>query len=213
MGGVRIDEKAESDVPGLYAAGEASGGIHGGGRLGGNGISSPLVFGARAGMSAAMRARSMDRPEPDEAEVNEKREHLREISKRKASREGDVKALTTEFRSLMWEHAGVIRSKQDLETALLSIDRIHMENIPKLYAENPRQLLRAVELMKMVDVGEMIARAALMRTETRTCHFRIDYPKMDNKKWLKNILLRKKDGKMKLWTEPVVVTRLQPPEG
>jgi len=81
-----------------------------------------------------------------------------------------------------------------------------------LYAENPRQLMKAVELMKMLDVGEMIARAALMRRDSRTCHYRLDYPETDNKNWLKNVLLRKEDGEMKLWTEPVVVTRIQPPE-
>jgi succinate dehydrogenase/fumarate reductase flavoprotein subunit len=211
LGGIRINENGETDVPGLYAAGEVTGGVHGAGRLGGNALSDCLVFGARAGISAALRAKSVQMLDLDPAQVEEKKERIREISRRGRSDEGDVKNLTAEFKSLMWERAGVVRSGPDLETALSEIERIREENLPYLYADNPRQLMRAIELMKMVDVGEMIARAALMRTDSRTCHYRIDYPETDNRNWLKNILLRKEGDKMRLWTEPVIITRMQLP--
>jgi len=212
LGGIRIDENGGSDVPGLYAAGEVTGGVHGAGRLGGNALSDCIVFGARAGRSAAIRAKSIKMPDIDPAQVDEKRGRVREISRREPSEEGDVEAVTAEFKSLMWEHVGVVRSGQDLEAALAGIDRIRRENLPHLYVRNPRELMRALELVKMVSVGEMIARPALMREDSRTCHYRIDHPERDNRNWLKNILLRREDGKMRLWTEPVVVTRIQPPE-
>jgi succinate dehydrogenase/fumarate reductase flavoprotein subunit len=212
LGGIRINENGESDVPGLYAAGEVTGGIHGSARIGGNALSDCIVFGARAGRSAATRAKSIQRPKLDSAQVKEKIEQIQEITKRKPSDKGDVKKATEKLKSLMWEHVGVVRSEADLKTALAEIDRIRRENFPHLYAENPRQLMRAIELIKMLDVGEMIARAALMRTDSRVCHYRIDYPKTDNKNWLKNIFLRRDGQKMKLWTEPVVITRLKPPE-
>ena len=107
----------------------------------------------------------------------------------------------------------MVRSKEDLETALAAIARIRGEGLSRLYAENPRELMRAVELVKMVSVGEMIARSALMRTERRGgCHYRVDYPERDDKNWLRNVCLRREGGGMSLWTEPVVVTRMRPPE-
>jgi aspartate oxidase len=68
------------------------------------------------------------------------------------------------------------------------------------------------EAMLMVDTAEMTAKAALMRTESRGGHFRLDYPQRDDKNWLKNIYIEKADGQMKLWTEPIAVTKL-PPKG
>lgn len=212
LGGIRINENAESDVPGLYAAGEVTGGIHGSARLGGNALSDCIVFGARAGRSAAMHAKSIKRLKLDPIQVKEKKERILEILKHKQSDKGDVDKLTARLKSLMWEHVGVVRSEEDLKTALNEINKIRKENLPYLYAENPRQLMKAIELIKMLTVGELIARAALMREDSRVCHFRVDYPKTDNKNWLKNIYIRREGDKMKLWTEPVVITRLKPPE-
>ena len=212
LGGIRINEDGETDVPGLYAAGEVTGGVHGAGRLGGNALSVCIVFGARAGRSAALRARSIQTPDVDATQVEERKERIREITRRGRSDKGGVKKLTAELKSLMWERVGVVRDGQGLETSLSEIDGIREERLPYLYAENPRQLMRAVELMKMLDAGEMIATAALMRRDSRTCHYRLDHPETDNRNWLKNVLLRKEDGEMRLWTEPVVITRMPPPE-
>jgi succinate dehydrogenase/fumarate reductase flavoprotein subunit len=210
LGGIRINEDGETDVSGLYAAGEVTGGIHGGGRIGGNALSDCLVFGARAGKSAALYARSSPLPDIDHGQVKEMKEQILEISNREPSDKGDVKHLTAKLKSLMWEHVGVVRSKRGLEIALEEMEKIREENLPYIYAENPRLLLRAFELIKMVDVGEMIARAALKREDSRTCHFRVDYPETDNRNWLRNVLLCKEKGKMRLWTEPVVITRIHP---
>ncbi len=212
LGGIRINENGESDVSGLYAAGEVTGGIHGSARLGGNALSDCIVFGARAGRNAAIHAKAVKRLDFGSDQVKEEMKRIKEISKREPNDKGEVKKLTDELKLLMWDYVGVIRSEEGLKTALDRINKIKRENLPYLYAENPRQLMKAVELTKMLVVGEMIARAALIRKESRTGHFRIDYPKTDNKNWLKNILLRKDGEKMKLWTEPIVITRIKPSE-
>lgn len=213
LGGIRINEKGESDVQGLYAAGEVTGGVHGAGRLGGNALTDCVVFGARAGMNAALHSKSVEMPDVDKAQIDYKKKQLVEITERYSTEGVDLKALTEDFKSLMWDHVGVVRNKEGLETAISAIDRIRREILPKLYARNPRELMKAVELMKMVNVGEMIARPALMRTESRGgCHYRSDYPKKDDLNWLKNIYLRREDAGMISWTEPLVVTRIMPSE-
>ena len=124
LGGIRINENGESTVPGLYAAGEVTGGVHGAGRLGGNALSDCIVFGARAGGSAALRARSVQSPDINLEQVDTLRKKIREIRGSKRSDNGDVKKLTAEFKSLMWERVGVVRDGSGLQTALSEIDRI-----------------------------------------------------------------------------------------
>lgn len=211
LGGIRINERGESDVVGLYAAGEVTGGVHGASRLGGNALSDCLVFGARAGMNAALRARSKAKPEIDPSLMAKSKERLREIASRVLSEDVAVKGLTSEIKALMWRHVGIVRSKESLETALDAIDHIRQERAPILHAGNPRELMRVVELGKMLDVGEMIARSALMREESRGgCHYRTDHPERDDENWLRNVTLRREGAEMKLSAEPIVVTRIDP---
>jgi succinate dehydrogenase / fumarate reductase flavoprotein subunit len=71
----------------------------------------------------------------------------------------------------------------------------------------------ALQLRNMIQVAEMIARSALMRTESRGVHYRKDYPNVDNDHWLKNIVIKQANGSMELTTKPVVITRFKPPAG
>jgi succinate dehydrogenase/fumarate reductase flavoprotein subunit len=115
----------------------------------------------------------------------------------------------------MWQYAGPLKSGDGLNTGLKELEKIRKENLPKLYAKNPLQLRGAIEVINMVLVGEAVARSALHRTETRGSFQRIDYPRRDDKNWLKNVLVKEEDGKMKVYTQAVelIWTRPKPKEG
>jgi len=204
MGGVRINEKCETNVSGLFAAGEVEGGIHGANRIGGNALTETQVFGARAGKFAAEKALSTPMPKVNEKQIEEERNRILEIYlRRKGVDAGKIKA---EVQGIMEKYVGVIRNAEELQKAINELVRIREEKLPKLWIGNEKSLENlgeALEVVNFVDVGEMVARAALMRTESRGAHYREDYPQQDDEKWLKNIIIRLEAGEMKLRTQPI----------
>ena len=103
----------------------------------------------------------------------------------------------------MLDHVGPIRHAAKLKKALKVLERIKDENLPQIYARSLRELREAVEALNMVTTGEMLARSALYRTESRGMHQRSDYPKRDDKNWLKNVFVKIENGDMKLFDRPV----------
>ncbi len=207
MGGLRINDKCETSVPGLYAAGEVCGGIHGANRLAGNALTDIFVFGALAGKNAAQRASQVevDSAIPDEA--NAEIERLQSLCGSQG--QGAIKQLQRQLRETMWHQAGIIRDKNSLEQALRELHslRPHTEAIQ---VNDPRDLTSAIELSNMVLVAEMICQAALMREESRGAHLRTDYREENNSKWLRHVLIFEKEGKVSLSSAPVDLYRLKP---
>lgn len=206
-GGLRANEWCETNLKGLYAAGEVA--------AGGHKLHHANIFGVRGGTRAAEYARSAKLPEfTDDVTgwIESKRRMMEEILSRGETPEGEPKKLREEIRSLMWRNVGVLRTKEGLENAVEELRRMRRENLPKLYAKNFRELRKAVEIVNMVDAGEATARAALYRTETRGLHHRLDCPERDDAKWIKNVVVRLEDGELRLETKPVVMTRFYPPK-
>src|SRR5687767_4310959 len=119
MGGVRVHpETQESTLPGLFAAGECGGGLHGANRLGGNSLSDLLVFGKRAGESAAARARELPEwPQIDEVEIDRvAKESLAPLERAEGP---NPYALHAELQHLMQRNVGIVRSEADLAEALV----------------------------------------------------------------------------------------------
>ena len=202
MGGIRIDENAETGVTGLYAAGEVCGGIHGANRLGGNAISETLVFGAIAGSRAAAAVARM-RPVPvPETEVNAGVERLRELAS--GTRREDPEQLWQSLRQTMWDRVGVIRDGLKLQRALGEIGALR-EQLRIASLADHRALYQAAKLGAAVTAAEMICRAALMRAESRGAHYRSDHPDEDNESWLKNIEISRRNDEMVLKAVPVPV--------
>ena len=213
LGGIRINEQCESSVPGLYAAGECAGLVHGAGRTAGNALTDCIVFGAIAGRNAAEYAASIRGSNVGVDVFREKESFLDGMLKEKRA-SLDSKEIKKAIKTIVWNCAGPARWEEGLKKGLNDLKRLQEEDIPRLQAAvQPFQLKEAIEAYYMATVGEMIMRSALLRKESRGGgHFRLDYKNEDNKNWLKNIIIRNVNGRMELDTVPVEITRFHPPQ-
>jgi fumarate reductase (CoM/CoB) subunit A len=213
MGGIRINERCETNVKGLYAAGEVVGGIHGANRLGGNSLTDTQVFGARAGLFAAAYASENELQEVDADQV--KREHERVCSIMENRDTIRPHVIRRKIQNLMWNNVGIFRDKERLSVAINELERIRKEDLTRMgvATKNKRyncELLEALETENMLDVAEMITRASFLRDESRGAHSRMDYPHRNDEKWLKNIVISRINGEISFKTTPVVLTELTP---
>ncbi len=200
MGGIKINESSETGINRLYAAGEACGGIHGANRLAGNAISETLVFGTIAGNQAAASAAKMEQIPTPRSEVTAEVERLKELAS--GSGQESLEQLGQSLKQTMWDKVGVIRDRQNLESAQKEILALR-EQLAAVSLTDHRQLPLAIKLGNMLTVSEMVCRAALMRTESRGAHYRTDYPEEDNEQWLKTIEISRESGEMVLKAVPV----------
>ncbi|MFF9560738.1 fumarate reductase/succinate dehydrogenase flavoprotein subunit [Streptomyces albus] len=188
MGGVDVDSDtaAARGVPGLFAAGEVAGGMHGSNRLGGNSLSDLLVFGRRAGLHAAEYARACGdgRPKPGDDQIDEAAtEALRPFgTEESAGAPENPYTLHQELQQSMNDLVGIIRREEEMSEALERLARLR-ERAGHIAVEGHRQFNPgwhlALDLRNMLLVSECVARAALNRTESRGGHTRDDYPEMD----------------------------------
>ncbi|MFF8283440.1 fumarate reductase/succinate dehydrogenase flavoprotein subunit [Streptomyces albus] len=188
MGGVDVDSDtaAARGVPGLFAAGEVAGGMHGSNRLGGNSLSDLLVFGRRAGLHAAEYARACGdgRPKPGDDQIDEAAtEALRPFGpEESAGAPENPYTLHQELQQSMNDLVGIIRREEEMSEALERLARLR-ERAGHIAVEGHRQFNPgwhlALDLRNMLLVSECVARAALNRTESRGGHTRDDYPEMD----------------------------------
>jgi succinate dehydrogenase / fumarate reductase flavoprotein subunit len=206
MGGVRVDaDSGASTVPGLFAAGEVAGGLHGSNRLGGNSLSDLLVFGRRAGFHAALYAKDRGgelRVEPSEVE-SLAREALEPFSR---ARGENPYAIQHELQETMQRLVGIIRTESELRRAVGTIEQLK-ERAGRVRVEggaayNPGWHT-ALDLRSLLTVAECSTLAALERRESRGGHTREDYPKADPEWGKVNVVLRRKDGGVTLVREPL----------
>lgn len=208
MGGVRVDaERGASTVPGLFAAGEVAGGMHGANRLGGNSLSDLLVFGRRAGLGAAEYAKEISdnslRINDEEVEIAAK-----ELLQPFENTEGvNPYSVHQSLQDTMQNYFGVFRIEDGLREGLVELERLK-DHLTHLKIEGSRlynpgwHLCR--DLRSMFIVSEAIARSALQRKESRGAHSRVDYPDTDNPQWGKvNSVIWKDGDEMKIGTRPV----------
>ncbi|MFI7366705.1 fumarate reductase/succinate dehydrogenase flavoprotein subunit [Streptomyces sp. NPDC050149] len=203
MGGIAVDSDtaAALDVPGLFAAGEVAGGMHGSNRLGGNSLSDLLVFGRRAGLHAAGYAASADAlPVVDEAQIDAAAaEALRPFSAEDLAEGAPTEnpyTLHQELQQTMNDLVGIIRRAPEMEKALEKLAGLR-ERAERAGVEGHRQFNPgwhlSLDLRNMLLVSECIARAALERTESRGGHTREDCPAMERSWRPVNLLCRPVD--------------------
>lgn len=199
MGGIEVDpDTAAAAVPGLFAAGECSGGMHGSNRLGGNSLSDLLVFGRRAGLGAADYVQGLtSRPTVGDADIDAAaRAALSPFDPADADRAENPYTLHTDLQQVMQDLVGIIRRADEIERALREIDTLRTR-IRNVAVEGHRQFNPgwhlALDLRNMLLVCECVARAALQRTESRGGHTRDDHPSMDPE-WRRTLLACRLDG-------------------
>ena len=205
MGGIRVEaETGATTVPGLFAAGEVAGGMHGANRLGGNSLSDLLVFGARTGVSAAAHADSAaDEPYVDPHQVSEAMRDLDAPLERVGGE--DPYAIQRDLQTVMQSLVGIFRVEEDLNEAIRRLGelRTRIANAATTggRAYNPGWNL-VFELANLLTVSEAIARSARQRTESRGAHSRLDHPETDETRWneLNSVVFRGRDGAMAVGT-------------
>jgi succinate dehydrogenase / fumarate reductase flavoprotein subunit/fumarate reductase flavoprotein subunit len=212
MGGIKIDVDCRTNIEGLFAAGEDAGGVHGGNRLGGNGVADSIVFGARAGDAMAPFVSGRTAAKVATSRVDEICRRWLEPLERKTG--PNPFTLRAELEHTMWLKAGVVRNGPDLQSAIPEIQGIR-EKI--LTANGAGSAIyngawnEAINTENLACIAEMIAVSSLTRAESRGAHYRADFPEKDVK-WLKNICMKPENGQLKVWDTPVKFTRLTPPE-
>jgi succinate dehydrogenase / fumarate reductase flavoprotein subunit/fumarate reductase flavoprotein subunit len=214
MGGVSIDRYCRSNLEGLFAAGEDSGGVHGANRLGGNGVAESTVFGARAGDAAAPYVAEVTLSPIDEDQARALWEETTKPFRR--SQGEDPYRMSQELKNLTWEKIGVVRTKEDLEQAIGQLAEMADQAQQIRVSGSPAFNLEwneALNVRNQITVAQMIARSALLREESRGSHFRLDFPQTDNAQWLQNIFLKRQGTKeMQIYTKAVEFSRLRPEE-
>ena len=207
MGGVRVDaDTAASTVPGLFAAGEVAGGMHGANRLGGNSLSDLVVFGRRAGMGAAEYAKGLGQlPKVDNADVDAVVADMLAHFERDGSE--NPYALQRELQESMQDLVGIIRTQSELEQALAKIQELK-ERSKHTTVEGNRQYNPgwhlAMDLRSLLTVAEAACRAATQRQESRGAHTRDDFPGPDPEWGKVNLAIRQAgDGSMQVQKEPL----------
>ncbi|MBI2854078.1 MAG: FAD-binding protein [Chloroflexi bacterium] len=188
-GGLRINERAETTVPGLFATVETAAGPHGADRLGGNMLAGCQVFGARAGKYAAERARNFAGLAVDKKQVDADCHTF----DKQIRNQSDVAAteIETKIKDLMWNNCLTVRNQKGLEGCLSGLRRLRAEALPRLSLKHKDELFKVLAVPNMLDVAEMVSSSALERKESRGSHYREDYPDKDDRHWLKTITVKK----------------------
>jgi succinate dehydrogenase / fumarate reductase flavoprotein subunit len=192
-GGIKINTQSQSTVPGLFAVGECSGGPHGAGRIGGNSLTEILVFGKRAGAEAAAFANAGNTGSPSSDEVASEASRVTSyLSRERTGPRPNV--IKTRLQKLMNDYVGVVRNDEGLRETITEFERIEREDLPTMsMAEDNRignyDWIEALEVTAMIRFARAMAGAALLRTESRGAHYREDYPELDDKNWLQNIVI------------------------
>lgn len=201
-GGVEYDTSHESSLPGLFVAGEVSAGLHGAERMPATSVPECVIFGQRAGRYAAQRAmKTTTAVGINLDQVKEEDGRLKDLLNMKGSVSSNE--YRAKIQDIMWNRVGFIRDGSRLSQAAQELAglRKELQNL-KVRSSNPRYNSDWIEVIEdhfLIDVAEMVAKASLMRRETRGAHCRDDFPEEDNN-WRKNIVIKKNGEEMVLST-------------
>lgn len=213
MGGIKVNEKLETSIPGLFAAGEVMGGVHGGLRLAGYSFTQMIVFGFLVGRYAAQHAHSQrafnDLPK-DEVDNEKQRVFGFLETERDALPLSEIKST---LQGVMADHVFMVRDRQGLERAITELGNIrqaiHRISVPEFRRFN-LEWARSIEFDLMTQIAEVITRSALAREESRGFHFRRDFPAQNNAEWLKHLVAKQHTYQTAFTTKPVFLQYLQP---
>ncbi len=209
MGGIMVDGESQmSTIPGLFAAGECAGGLHGANRLGGNSLSDLLVFGKRAGEFAAKFARDAKTPKINDADLQAAaKAALAPLDREQQSGDEGPFKIQHELQDKMQDLVGIVRTEAEMKQALVEIDKLKAK-AAKTVARGNREYNgswhTALDLKNLMIVSEAITRAAIERKESRGAHFRDDFPEKADEFSKFNFVINKgSDGNMQVTRKPL----------
>jgi succinate dehydrogenase / fumarate reductase flavoprotein subunit len=202
MGGIRVDGDSQmSNVPGLFAAGEAAAGLHGANRLGGNSLSDLVVFGKRAGEYAAQFAKANGAVAIDDAQVKAAETKALAPFERGTSGENPY-TIQSDLQDMMQNLVGIVRIEAEMKEALVKLEALKARAAKAGIGGNREYnngWHTAIDLHNLLTVSECIARAAIERKESRGAQFRDDYPaKSDAFSGFNFVIEKGADGSMQL---------------
>jgi succinate dehydrogenase/fumarate reductase flavoprotein subunit len=210
MGGVEIDEKAATSLPGLFAAGEVVWGIHGANRLGGNALTECAVFGLISGQSAAeyvSQKEQEQRPSNlfSEDLVKKWDRKVRAYLRKRRGTFDQPRDLLKDLKDLAWRYASPVREEESLKEGLEQLASIE-KKIEKVYPATLKDLFKKRDLENVALLLKAILKGSLLRRESRGSFFRKDFPDRDDRNWLKNTHYHLEKGEVQITHRP---TQLQ----
>ena len=219
MGGISTDATTKTTLAGLYAAGEtACVSINGANRLGSNSLTECLVFGARAGRSAAEYASAQPSPssKPLETLARDEQRRLDQQFLRKEGGKERIATIRQEMHKTMEEGVGIYRNEEAMQKTCNTLSQLR-ERFKDISFDDRSsifntEVLAALELDFMLDVAGAIAHSAVTRKESRGSHTRTDFPKRDDENFLKHSLAHRTADGPRIEYSPVTITRWQPEE-
>ena len=217
MGGIKTDIDGQTNIPGIYAAGEcANVSVHGGNRLGANSLLDTIVFGERSGSHAAVNTSGLPFIDfSDQDAVSREQRRIQDMLDRPdtGDRWGRIRQ---EMGESMNRNVAVFRTKEGIEETIEELQdlkgryaTVPVHNKGKVFNTD---LVFALELGFMLDCAEAIAVSALERRESRGAQFRTDYPARDDDNWLKHIVVTQGEVGPELSELPVTITKWTPEE-
>jgi succinate dehydrogenase / fumarate reductase, flavoprotein subunit len=214
MGGVDADVDGRTLMPGLYAAGEcACVSVHGANRLGGNSLMETITFGRRAGSHAGLDAiEHRNGGLVADSAARDADARIRAIFARSSGeRPWQVRE---ELASVMYDYAGIFRTKERLEHCLTTIGELRERGGSVVVDDTGDRfntdLLSVFELESMLEMADCLVTGALARQESRGAHTRLDFRERDDERWMKHTLAWCDGGAVRLDYKPVTVTRFEP---
>jgi len=202
IGGIRVNERCESDVKNLYACGSVAGGIYGFARIEGFTMAITQVFGKRAGRYAAWNSRDAGRGKIHQEDIDAAKARVKALL---ASQGGlsptQGKAL---LRDIMSKHAWVLKTEEGLKKAVDLIEALSSRSVGLTSSTLSfnYELVEALEFRNMIEVARTVLMGSLMRKESRGAFMRSDYPSKDDKNWRRHILYRRTpDGRIEAIAE------------
>jgi succinate dehydrogenase / fumarate reductase flavoprotein subunit len=219
MGGIDVNERAETEIKGFYAAGEcACVSVHGANRLGGNSLLDTIVFG-KLGSIAIDEYLQSQKVQPDSKAMQHKKEEVENKVRYLATKSGDEKPykIISDLSESMWENVGIFRTKEEIEKGLDRVlelkERYKKVRITSSKHHMNYELMNAIDLEFMLDNCHTITLGALLREECRGAHYRRDFPTRNDNDFLKHTIARVgTEGEPVISYKNVVITKYQPME-
>jgi len=214
MGGVVFKTDCTTDLPGLFAAGEDSGGVHGANRLGGNGVANSTVFGGIAGDSMPRWLKTNGSfNEPDPSAVAEALARWRAPLGKPA---GDLNAIREKLFDLMWDDVGIVRDAAGLKRAEGALDELEAQLDATGIADSNLAFNMTwhdwMNLKNLLLVSKAIRESAMAREDSRGAHFRADFPDVRDLDSSRYVCVGWREGRFEISTRPVQFTRVKPGE-